>query len=385
MSTIAHPRLVIGAALAVVAGAVASSHLPLQSLWHPAGWLLVVGGTLCATSLSHSPTLLWQALTQLGRSPVDWNKQLMAATEQLVNLAQGARKSGLLTLQHQLPALQQTLPLSAEGLAMVLDNVAADHVRSRLSATLESTYQHRQEEARVLEVAAGYAPTMGLMGALLGLMQTLHLPLTQPEVLATGVASAFSATLLGLGLANLLLLPLAHRLRHQARQSWTLDMVQLTGVLAIQQGQHPVLVKEKLLAYLQPDARPLQQAPSPAAPTASTPETLGIPSRRTLPTPAVSGKGSAAEDPLLALIQQLPDVETEAPVAMPSRNSATRSLPPRAASHPPLSAPGVPGASTPKRPSVQRPAGMATAAASRPPVNRAPAAARTTKPSTPGG
>jgi chemotaxis protein MotA len=257
----------------VIALALAASHIPLASWAHPAGWVLVLGGTFAATLLSHSLGdwhTCWQRLQQATPQPM---AQRVANVQQLAyGFAHQARKFGLLTLQEATRDLQTSpqpdTALLAQGLELVLDNLPPDTVQERLTTTLETTYQHQLDSAKLLEAAAGYAPTMGLLGALLGLMSALSQPLTNLALATTGVAQAFSATLLGVALANLVLQPLAQRLKREAKRHWLLGTLQLQTVVSLQAGEHPSLLREKLSIYspapLPTVAEVLPEAPAPA-------------------------------------------------------------------------------------------------------------------------
>jgi chemotaxis protein MotA len=256
----------------VLSLALGLSPLPLASWAHPTGWLLVFGGTLAAVLLSYGPGDVadcWQRLCQTVT-------QRIAGLQHLgYRLAQQARQVGLLTLERELPQWAQhpDTSLLAEGLALVMDNLPIASVDERLSVALETQYQAQLEQAQLLEAAAGYAPTMGLLGALLGLMATLSQPISALAVASTGVAQAFSATLLGVALANLVLQPLAHRMRRQAKQHGLVNSVQRHLVLALARGEHPTLLREQLQQYL-PQHLPLADTASPVQPEAQASVTL---------------------------------------------------------------------------------------------------------------
>ena len=109
--------------------------------------------------------------------------------------------------------------------------------------------------ARVFEAAGGYAPTIGILGAVLGLIQVMQ-HLTEPSCLGTGVAVAFVATIYGVASANLLFLPIAHKLKlHHERQMLSQEMI-LEGILALAQGEHPRLIAERLNGFLPPNVNP---------------------------------------------------------------------------------------------------------------------------------
>ena len=239
----------------VLVGAMVLAHLPLETLWHPAGWFLVLGGTLCAVLVSFSPQQVRAALGEAFRLKLD-KRNKATLIEDLVDISRFVRQRGSLALQPLLDDLKESQPYLGKGLAALSDNTPADIVNDTLTTELELRYREGLEKARLLESAGGYAPTMGLMGALLGLMQTVQGFQNQLNLhdLGVGVAGAFSATLLGIALANLLLLPLAAKLKERARQQWLNDLLVLQTIQSIQAGEHPLGLQQKLNAYLRGEA-----------------------------------------------------------------------------------------------------------------------------------
>lgn len=255
--------------LLLVAGAL--SGMSLQSLLQPHAWLVVIGGTLLATWASgnqnSSPLQAFQegffAATQ--PLPISMNAMVQCCSQ----LARVARKDGLFYLPewlNQRPEGQQC-PLLNKGVLLLQDNRDADWIANTLTIENDRDYQHQLALAQHLETAAGYAPTMGIIGAVMGLVhltQAMAVPAT-PAVttnaasgLATlmpafqsGIGDAFVATLLGVALANFVLLPLASRLKQQARELWRIQSVMIDALVSIHQGDHPRLVQEQLEAFLQ--------------------------------------------------------------------------------------------------------------------------------------
>lgn len=238
---------VIGACLLV--GVMQVAQVPLATLAHPAGWLMVLGGTLTAVLLSFSTTVLARAFSRAAGSFITTDRSLEGPIDTLVEVAQYVRKHGLLAIAPLIREFQQQEPLLYRGLSQIIDNTPAQQVQDTLATELDMSYRAAQEEVRVFEAAAGFAPTMGLIGALLGLMHTLS-HLAEPAILGQGVAGAFSATLLGLVLANLVLLPLVTRLKTQAQQDWLRGSVVLQGLASLQANEHPIVMREKLTAFI---------------------------------------------------------------------------------------------------------------------------------------
>ncbi|MEB3287180.1 MAG: MotA/TolQ/ExbB proton channel family protein [Vampirovibrionales bacterium] len=231
---------------------------PFMALFSPEALLMVFGGTLCATMISfkrHTLINAWQslriALLEDSLTPED-------AMNYSMEVARFVREQGNLALQPLLGTIE--LPVLRKGLSLILDNCPEPFIRSSLGTEIEVTYREQVECARVLETAGGYAPTMGIIGAVIGLMHVVQ-SLQNPSALGQGVASAFCATLFGVAVANLFLLPLAAKLRQQARDDGFINTMLLEAVLGISQKQHPLVIEEKLCAYLGKDphyAKPSQ-------------------------------------------------------------------------------------------------------------------------------
>ena len=139
-----------------------------------------------------------------------------------------------------------------------------------MSTELELSYREALDETRVFEMAAGYAPTMGLIGALLGLMHSLGSFSTASQM-GQGVAEAFSATLLGIALANLFLLPVAGRLKQKSRHQWLQKTIIIQAILSIQMNEHPLVLKEKLNSFIRSDHPPIPSIPHGEGPQESEP------------------------------------------------------------------------------------------------------------------
>lgn len=298
-----------GLAGLLVVAALLVAQVPVGILLHPAGWLLVLGGTAIAVQLSFATPIMKEAIKRAGESFQKRDEDPLSAIEQLVDIAAHIRKQGALSLMPYLPEWQRSEPWLAQGLTMVLDNTPNHRVQDRLTTELDLSYRNALEACRVFEAAAGYAPTMGLLGALVGLMHTLS-HLDSPELLGQGVASAFSATLLGLGLANLVLLPLSTKLKHQARQEWLRGSLIIQGVLGIQLNEHPVVLRERLMALLRqtglqqsvpapnPQQRPQRQVQEPCPSLPITPSMNGRPQQA--PPQAGTSKRSQLEATILS-------------------------------------------------------------------------------------
>jgi chemotaxis protein MotA len=159
-----------------------------------------------------------------------------------------ARRSGVTSMETQAERVQD--PFLRKALLLAVDTADAAEIRAQLELSVRREEERAEADARVFENAGGYAPTVGIIGAVLGLIQVMK-QLDDISQVGRGVAVAFVATIYGVGLANLLLLPAAARIRTLARQdSLRCELIQ-EGVLAIARGLNPYLVKMRLENFLE--------------------------------------------------------------------------------------------------------------------------------------
>jgi chemotaxis protein MotA len=218
----------------------------LASLIQGPSALVVFGGTLGAILISYTPMEVFRAIRSAVaafRAPDD-DIDTLAAT--IVTLSIRAHRRGLTALEPDLDSVPD--PMLRNGLGLVVDGASPEMLKQVL--TLESRAQEADEElpARVLEAAAGYAPTMGILGAVLGLMRVME-NLGAPGMLGSGIALAFVATVYGVGLANLVLLPMAGRLRERSLMRGRRRELIVEGLDALQQRTNPRLVAQKVRPF----------------------------------------------------------------------------------------------------------------------------------------
>jgi chemotaxis protein MotA len=240
--------LLAGAAL--IGGFFLEGGSPRMILQIPAT-VIVFGGTFAAVFISFPRSQLrqaWQEFHQIFREPEDKGPAYLA---RIVEFAYRARREGMLSLERDLPRISD--PFFRRGLQLVIDG----HNHQKVGEVLEVELAYLEETglvpARVFETAGGYAPTIGILGAVLGLIQVMQ-HLTEPAKLGTGVAVAFVATVYGVASANLLFLPIGHKLRlRQQRRMLVKEMV-MVGILGLSHGDHPRLIEEKLRGFLMDDS-----------------------------------------------------------------------------------------------------------------------------------
>lgn len=237
--------LPLALALVLLGHALEDGHL--GSLLQGAAAVIVFGGTLGAVLLSFSMRDVREAWTSLRHVFVDDLEPPASLLDAMGGLAIKARKAGILSLEDELDGIAD--PFLRRGLRLAVDGTNPTTLRHMLEAENDAHAEREEAPARVYEAAGGYAPTVGILGAVLGLINVME-NLAEPSKLGAGIAVAFVATVYGVGSANLILLPIAAKLRARAsRRARRRDLI-TEGVLAIQEGQNPRLIDQKLRGLL---------------------------------------------------------------------------------------------------------------------------------------
>jgi chemotaxis protein MotA len=234
----------------------------IMAVLNPSAMLIVLVGTLGATitgtsfeSIKAIPKLFKKAF-----SPDDLD--LNARVTELVRYAEQARRDGLLALDEQLSSIED--PYTRKGLQLVVDGTDPELVADVLEAENDAMRKRHAAAAQPFEKAGGYAPTMGIIGTVFGLVHVLS-NLSRPETLGPSISAAFIATLLGISSANLVYLPIAARLKQLSQAELHFREMTLEGILAIQAGDNPRVVQEKLTAYIPPSIRMSEEEAAAAA------------------------------------------------------------------------------------------------------------------------
>jgi chemotaxis protein MotA len=214
--------------------------------------MIVLGGTAGATlasvgmpSMKRIPGLYKMVFSA---EPPDLRGQL----DKLVALADKARREGLLALDAELGEIDDAF--TRKALQLVVDGTDPEMVHAILEAEVDGMAARHESSAAPFEKAGGFAPTMGIIGTVLGLVHVLQ-NLAAPSTLGPSISAAFIATLMGVGSANVIFLPIANRLKAISAEEMELRMMTLEGILSIQAGDNPRLVADKLMSYLPPAER----------------------------------------------------------------------------------------------------------------------------------
>lgn len=219
----------------------------LSALWSPAAFVIVFIGTAACILVHTAPAVFKRAMkiaSWLIRPPVSERQSLL---EQIVEWSNLARRSGLLGLEPMVE--QQNDPFVRKGLQLLVDGVEPDAIRHMLEIEVSGQEERDLAAAKVFEGMGIYAPTMGIVGAVLGLISVMK-NLDDPSKLGIGISAAFTATIYGIGAANLLLLPMANKLKTVIGQNTRDREMLIEGLIAIAQGENPRNIETQLSGYL---------------------------------------------------------------------------------------------------------------------------------------
>ncbi len=218
----------------------------IASLVNGPALVIVVGGTVGAILLQTPVPIFIRAMRMLGSIFMPPQIDVEAAVTKIVGWSQVARRDGLLGLENAIA--KETDRFTRKGAEMLVDGNEPDVIRSVLEVEIDSRESMDMQAAKVFEGMGGYAPTIGILGAVMGLIHVMQ-NLADPEKLGGGIATAFVATIYGVGLANLVLLPMANKLKNQiVQRTLYLEMV-LEGLVSIAEGENPRHIEAKLKGY----------------------------------------------------------------------------------------------------------------------------------------
>jgi chemotaxis protein MotA len=216
------------------------------------GLLIIVGGTGGATLIGYTmkdmanlPKVLRNAFMQKNTDPV-------SAVAMMVGFAGKARREGLLGLEEDIANIED--PFLKKGLQLVVDGTDMEMIREILETDTAFMAQRHKTGADIMTAAGGFAPTLGIIGAVAGLISALG-TVSDASKLTGAIAVAFTATFYGIGFANLIFLPLSAKLTLRSKDDVFLRELQIVGILAISAGDNPRIVEEKMKAFMAPKDR----------------------------------------------------------------------------------------------------------------------------------
>ena len=208
--------------------------------------VIVFGGTLGAVMVTTPMRVLARAVRSFAIVFFNASYSANAVIDEIIEYAVQARKQGIISLEQKAAAV--TDPFLKKALNLAVDGIDLSQIRNAMDLEISIMEQDLEAEAKVFEAAGGYAPTIGIIGAVLGLMQVMK-DLSNIDAVGRGIAAAFVATVYGVGSANLLFLPAGNKVRAQLREMTRIREVILEGVLCIVEGLNPKLIRVKLEAF----------------------------------------------------------------------------------------------------------------------------------------
>ena len=245
---------VIGTLLAFVLVLVAMAVGPggVGIFIHIPSMTIVLGGTLAVTMMAFPLNELKPLVKVMMVTAMRKQSTPTEEIERIVSYANLARKEGLLALETKLQNVDDAF--FAKGIQLVIDGFGADTVRDIMELEAEWEKQRHETGRKILDQMGAFSPAFGMIGTLVGLVQMLQ-DLSDPSSIGVGMATALLTTLYGAMAANMVFIPLAGKLEQVAKQEALLRNLMVEGIVAIQSGEKPQLIKEKLKGFLAPSAR----------------------------------------------------------------------------------------------------------------------------------
>ncbi len=245
MDIISIAGLALGLGAILIGQIVEGGHI--GSLVQPTAFLIVIGGTLGAVMLQ-SPLPVFVAGLKMGKwvflPPTKKPEDLI---EQVGRWSHVARKEGLLALEAQILSVPDAF--MRKGLQLLVDGAEPERLREVLEVEIGAYEDQMKLSAKIWEAAGGYSPTIGILGAVMGLIHVME-NLSDPSKLGAGIAVAFVATIYGVGVANLIFLPVAKKLLTNIVRLVTLRVMFVDGVVGIANGDNPRIIESRMQGYI---------------------------------------------------------------------------------------------------------------------------------------
>ncbi|HUA20619.1 MAG TPA: flagellar motor protein [Bryobacteraceae bacterium] len=242
----------IAVALSGILGGLLLEKGSLQDVAQVTAAMIVLGGTLGAVLVTTPLPVFLRACKGLGGAFLDRGNSTAATVDELIRLATMARKNGIVSLETEAAAV--TDPFLKKALNLAVDGTDLQELRKMMELEISMRELSAEGEAKVWEAAGGYAPTIGIIGAVMGLILVMK-NLDDIKAVGHGIAVAFVATVYGVASANIFFLPVANKLRGRIRAAAVIRDLMLEGIVGIIEGLNPTLLRIKLSAYNQ-DERP---------------------------------------------------------------------------------------------------------------------------------
>ena len=219
----------------------------LRQILQPTAAMIVFGGTIGAVMLQFPLAVVLHAIRRLGSVFLSPEASPQTTIHRLVKFAQKARREGIVSLDADLNDIDD--PFLKKSLMLAVDGTEPDELRKIMELELNNQAEYEEQVPQVFESAGGFAPTIGIIGAVLGLIQVMQ-HLDKIDEVGRGIAVAFVATIYGVGSANLLYLPVSGKMKFRIREEQIVREMTLEGVVSILEGMNPHMLETKLLGFL---------------------------------------------------------------------------------------------------------------------------------------
>jgi chemotaxis protein MotA len=275
----------IGLALFGILGGLLLEKGSIQDIAQGTAAMIVLGGTFGAVLVTNPLAVVMRAIAGLKNILIEQTVSPDSTIETLIQYATKARKNGIVSLESDAAAIPD--PFLRKALGLAVDGTDLQEIKKMMEIDINLSEQSAEAEAKVWESAGGYSPTIGIIGAVLGLIQVMK-HLEDIKEVGHGIAVAFVATVYGVGSANILFLPAANKLRARMHQMTLLRDMTMEGVIGIVEGLNPTLIRMKLQSFNQHPKKPA------AAKAKGKPAPAGKPAPGGKPAPAAGGKPEKA-------------------------------------------------------------------------------------------
>ena len=240
----------IGGVILALAGILAGLLIEggrIDQIMQPTAAMIVFGGTIGAVMLQYPMATVLGAARRIVQVFFQGKQNGEATLRQIVEFANKARRHGIISLDQDLAKIQE--PFLKQAVMLAVDGTEPAELRKIMELQLDNLTEREEKIPAVFDSAGGFSPTIGIIGAVLGLIQVMQ-HLDHIDEVGRGIAVAFVATIYGVGAANLLFLPAAGKLRHRLREEHRLKEMAIEGVISILEGMNPRMIELKLETYL---------------------------------------------------------------------------------------------------------------------------------------
>ncbi|MGJ5813745.1 flagellar motor protein [Paludibaculum fermentans] len=236
----------LGLALLGILGGYAIEHGRAGDLWGASAALIVLGGSIGATLVANPVDLVKRAARRASGLIFEYSDNSQETLEQMVSYAMRARKNGVVSLEQEAAEIED--PFLRKSMMLAVDGMDLHEIRGAMELEMDVAERRLEEEAKVFEIAGGFAPTIGIIGAVLGLIIVMG-ELSDMNKVGKGIAAAFVATIYGVGSANLVFLPAALKIKLRGAAERDKREMMLEGVCGIVEGMNPKMLRGKLEAF----------------------------------------------------------------------------------------------------------------------------------------